>query len=75
MSMANLASVYFSQGKYAEAEALHSQSLEITRRIFGPENPDTLMSMNDLANVYLDRANTRGPRRFTARPSRSNVVS
>ena len=42
----------FRQGKYAEAEALESQTLEIDRRVLGPEHLDTLKSMKNLANVY-----------------------
>ena len=41
-SMNNLANVYRWQGKYAQAEALYSQTLEIRRRVLGPEHPDTL---------------------------------
>jgi len=40
------------QGKFADAEALYSQTLEIQRRVLGPEHPDTLLSMMNLANVY-----------------------
>jgi hypothetical protein len=39
-SMSNLASVYRRQGKYAQAEALHSQTLEVRRRVLGAEHPD-----------------------------------
>ena len=50
------------QGKYAQAEALYSQTLEIQRRVLGPEHPDTLMSMNNLADVYYDRGQVRAGR-------------
>ena len=40
--MNNLADVYDEEGKYAQAEALYSQTLEIQRRVLGPEHPDTL---------------------------------
>jgi tetratricopeptide (TPR) repeat protein/predicted Ser/Thr protein kinase len=42
------------QGKYPEAEALLSQTLEMQRRV-GAMHPDTLGSMNNLANVYLEQ--------------------
>jgi eukaryotic-like serine/threonine-protein kinase len=45
---------YSDEGKYARAEALDIQALEIQRRVLGPENPDTLKSMNNLASVYFD---------------------
>ena len=51
-SMTNLASIYGDEGKYAQAEALTSQTLEIQRRVLGPEHPDTLMSMGNLALTY-----------------------
>src|SRR5262245_30068044 len=35
-----------------EAEALHREALEIRRRVLGPEHPDTLTSMNNLALSY-----------------------
>ena len=51
-SMNNLASVYFDEGKYAQAEALSNQTLEIRRRVLGPEHHYTLKSMDILANAY-----------------------
>jgi non-specific serine/threonine protein kinase/serine/threonine-protein kinase len=50
--MNNLALIYHYRGKYAQAEALQSQTLKIKRRVLGPEHPNTLGSMNNLANVY-----------------------
>jgi tetratricopeptide (TPR) repeat protein len=37
------------QGKYAEAEAMHRQTLQLKETVLGKEHPDTLMSMNNLA--------------------------
>ena len=34
--MRSLADVYNSQGKYAQAEALHGQTIEIKRRVLWP---------------------------------------
>ena len=50
--MNNLADAYSDEGKYAQAEALYSQILEIRRRVLGPEHPGTLSSMNYLAKDY-----------------------
>jgi non-specific serine/threonine protein kinase/serine/threonine-protein kinase len=50
--MNNLANVYQYEGKYAQAEALFRQTLEIRRRVLGPEHPDTLGSMVNLAIIY-----------------------
>ena len=50
--MNNLALVYFQQGKYAQAETLNNQTLEIRRRVRGPEHPDTLSTLSDFASMY-----------------------
>jgi hypothetical protein len=50
--MSKLADVYDDEGKYPQAEALYSQTLEIERRVLGPEHPNTLVSMDNLADVY-----------------------
>ncbi len=54
ISMYNLASAYQALGKYAQAEALFRQNLDIRRRVLGPEHPDTLFSMTAVAEVYQD---------------------
>ncbi|MGA7921257.1 MAG: tetratricopeptide repeat protein [Candidatus Acidiferrales bacterium] len=43
--------VYNSLGLYPRAQILQQQSMEIRRRVLGPEDPDTLKSMNSLALV------------------------
>jgi len=53
--MGNLAKLYFAQNKYAQAEALNIQVLEIERRLLGPEHPSTLRTVNNLAGVYYDQ--------------------
>ena len=45
----NLASAYESEGRYAEAEKLHRQTLEILRRVLGPDHPDTLIGIENVA--------------------------
>jgi Tfp pilus assembly protein PilF len=37
------------QGKYAEAEAMHRQTLQLKETVLGKDHPDTLASMNNLA--------------------------
>jgi tetratricopeptide (TPR) repeat protein len=49
MSMNNLARIYEDRGRHEQAEALYAQTLEIMRRVQGPEHPDTLMMMGQLA--------------------------
>ena len=51
--MNNLANVLDDEGHYAEAEKLYRETLDIRRRVLGPEHPDTLWSTNNLA-VVLD---------------------
>lgn len=48
----NLATVYYDEGKYSQAEALFSRAVEIGRRMFGPEHPETTNAMYHLAAVY-----------------------
>ncbi|GKT52039.1 kinesin light chain [Colletotrichum spaethianum] len=38
-------------GKYGESEQMHRQTLELCKKMLGPENPSTLTSMNNLAHV------------------------
>ncbi|RDK41730.1 hypothetical protein M752DRAFT_319773 [Aspergillus phoenicis ATCC 13157] len=51
-SMANLASIYWNQGRLKEAEELEVQVLELRKRVLGPEHPDTLASMANLAFAW-----------------------
>jgi hypothetical protein len=40
-SVNNLVGVYYTQCKYALAEASFSQAVDIERRVLGPENPQS----------------------------------
>jgi hypothetical protein len=51
-SIANVASTYWKQGQWNEAEKLEVQVLEIRKRVLGAEHPDTLTSMNNLARTW-----------------------
>ena len=51
-SMANLASTYWNQGRWKEAEELQARELDICSRVLGAEHPDTLTSMANLAHIY-----------------------
>ena len=48
-SMMGLASLIYSQGKYAKAEAMHRQMLQLKETVLRKDHPDTLASMNNLA--------------------------
>jgi tetratricopeptide (TPR) repeat protein len=43
---------YFDLGVYPEAQRQWERAVELRRRILGPDHPDTLTTMNDLANAY-----------------------
>jgi len=49
--LAVMGNTYEGLGLYARAESLLARSLEIRRRVLGSDNPDTLASMNDLAEA------------------------
>jgi tetratricopeptide (TPR) repeat protein len=48
--MINLAESLCQQGKYAEAEAMHRQTLQLQETVLGKDHPDTLASMMNLAS-------------------------
>jgi hypothetical protein len=48
MSMNNLASSIYGQGRYAEAEAIDRQTLQLRETVLGKDHPDTLMSIMNL---------------------------
>ncbi|KAH8745064.1 Tetratricopeptide repeat-domain-containing protein [Hyaloscypha finlandica] len=48
--MNDLAVSLFKQGKYAKAEAMHQQTLQLREKALGKEHPDTLISMKNLAD-------------------------
>ncbi len=54
-SLNNLAELYKTQGRYAEAEPLLERVLEIDEKSLGPEHPDVAISLNNLASLYDDQ--------------------
>jgi eukaryotic-like serine/threonine-protein kinase len=50
--MNNLAAVYAMQGKYAQAEALFTKTVEISRRVLGLEHPLTLDFLAEFAFMW-----------------------
>ena len=55
ISMGNLASTYWNQRRWEEAEELEVQVLETSKRVLGAEHPDTLSSMVNLAYTLKDQ--------------------
>lgn len=57
-------------GDLAGARDLIEQVLEVFTRILGPEHPDTLTTMNDLATTLWDQGDLRALGTSRSRPSR-----
>ncbi|XRM46413.1 hypothetical protein ABZX51_009448 [Aspergillus tubingensis] len=51
----NVCSCLSSDGRWKEAEELGVQVLELHKRVLGPEHPDTLTSMDNLASTYWNQ--------------------
>ena len=48
----NLASLYETIGRYAEAEPMCVRALEITERVHGPDHQDVAIRLHNLASLY-----------------------
>ena len=58
----DFASVPQSQGNRSESERIHRETLEVRRRVLGPEHRDTLVSASNLASVLRRRGGGGGRR-------------
>ncbi|KAL2859978.1 purine and uridine phosphorylase [Aspergillus lucknowensis] len=54
-SLADLGSIYWSQGRWNEAEKLEVQVMETSKTVLGAEHPDTLSSTANLASTYWNQ--------------------
>ena len=54
-SLSTLASLYQSQGRYADAEPLFQRSLAIWEKALGPDHRDVALALNHLASLYKDQ--------------------
>ncbi|MGF2037496.1 MAG: tetratricopeptide repeat protein, partial [Nostoc sp. CmiVER01] len=52
ISLNNLALLYYSQGRYSDAEPLFIEALSMKKRLLGNEHPDVAQSLNNLALLY-----------------------
>ena len=52
--MLTIGIVYQNLGLYKDAKPYLEKSLDVRRRLLGPEHPDTLTSMNEMAGAYFD---------------------
>ena len=50
-SLNNLAGLYYTQGKYAEAKLLYKRSLAIFEKVLGPKHPNTMTVKENYAVV------------------------
>jgi tetratricopeptide (TPR) repeat protein len=50
-SLNNLAALYETQGRYAEAEPLYQRSLAIREKALGPEHPSVATSLENYATL------------------------
>jgi len=54
-SLNNLALLYYTQGRYDQAEPLLMRTLAIREKVLRPEHPDVAQSLNNLAVLYHDQ--------------------
>jgi hypothetical protein len=52
---ANLASTYWNQGRWSEAETLGLEVLETSKRVLGDEHPSTITRKANLASTYRNQ--------------------
>mgnify|MGYP003834328099 CR=1 FL=1 len=52
ISLNNLAENYCNFGNYAKAEPLYQRALQINEQALGPDHPDTLVPLYELAVMY-----------------------
>ncbi len=55
VSLTGLGLLYYSQGKYVEAEPLFKRSLAIREEVLGKDHPDVATSLNNLAELYYSQ--------------------
>jgi tetratricopeptide (TPR) repeat protein len=44
--------LYYSQGRYPEAEPLYLEALDLRKQLLGDNHPDVAQSLNNLAYLY-----------------------
>lgn len=54
----------YERGSYASARTLYEREVEFRRRVQGPEDPDTLRSMNNLAKTLRDQGDLAEARKL-----------
>ena len=63
-----------SSGQYYEAEQVYREVLELDRKVSGPEHPDTLTSMSNIARALSNQGNYREAEHPHTLTSMSNIA-
>jgi len=58
-SLNNLALLYSSQEKYAQAEQLYKQVLIVKEKAFGPDHPEIANVLENMVNLYKKSGKTK----------------
>ncbi len=66
-SLNNLAELYRTQGRYAEAEPLYKRSLAIREGALGPEHPDVAQSLENYALLLRETGRSAEAAKLEAR--------
>lgn len=57
--LVDLASLLYSEGRYAQAETLCTRALAIAQRTLGPRDPETVRAVKELAMIYRAQGRSR----------------
>ena len=68
-SMVILASIFYDEGRLADAEKLYRDALDIRRRVLGPDHPDTLSLMDGYATTLAVEHATTKQKNYCAKRS------
>ena len=63
----NLAGIYFTQGRFSEAEPLYQRVLTATEKAFGPRHPNFPIALNNLARLAQVQGQNQGAQQYYVR--------
>ena len=66
-SLNNLAGLYDSQGKYAEAEPLYKRALKIAEKALGKDHPHVAFMLENMAKCYREMGKKNKAEKLEAR--------
>jgi len=73
VNLNNLALLYQTQGRYAEAEPLHKRSLKICEKALGPEHPDVATVLESMAKCWREIGKQDEAEKLEARAKKSDL--